>query len=145
MKNQTILFTITLLLSFTTFVQAQNNQTIKTEKKQATEFKFLRSIQLEDCKKNEKIIITIAEHTKEFKLIIETSVSSGKLTVEIYDSNDKRQGNFSVGNQLGFENSEHAQGWINKSLTAPEAGDWIIKIIPTNAKGIILINTLTLL
>jgi hypothetical protein len=145
MKNRTILFTITLLLSFTTFVQAQNNQTIKTEKKQATEFKFLRSIQLEDCKKNEKIIITIAEHTKEFKLIIETSVSSGKLTVEIYDSNDKRQGNFSVGNQLGFENSEHAQGWINKSLTAPEAGDWIIKIIPTNAKGIILINTLTLL
>jgi hypothetical protein len=145
MKNRTTLFAITLLLSFTTFVQAQNNQTIKTEKRQATEFKFLRSIQLEDCKKNEKVIITIAKHTKEFKLMIETSVSSGKLTIEIYDSNDKRQGNFSVGNQLGFENSEHAQGWINKSLTAPEAGEWTVKITPTNAKGIILINTLTLL
>jgi hypothetical protein len=145
MKNRTILFAITLLLSLTTFVQAQDNQTIKTEKRQATEFKFLRSIQLEDCKKNEEIIITIAEHTKEFKLMIETSVSSGKLTVEIYDSNDKRQGNFSVGNQLGFENAEHAQGWINKALTEPEAGDWKVKIIPTNAKGIILINTLTLL
>lgn len=145
MKNRTILLTVTLLLSFTTFVQAQNNQTIKTEKKQSTEFKFLRSIQLEDCKKNEKIIITIAEHTKEFELMIETSVSSGKLRVEIYDTNDKIQGNFSVGNQLGFENAEHAQGWINKSLIEPEAGDWIVKIIPINAKGMVLINTLTLL
>jgi hypothetical protein len=145
MKNQTILFAFTLLLSLTTFAQAQNNETVKTENRQATEFKFQRHIQLENCKKNEEIIITIAEHTKEFKLMIETSVSSGKLTVEIYDSNNKKQGVFSVGNQLDLEDSEHAQGTINKTLLEPEAGDWKVKIIPANAKGIISINTLTFL
>ncbi|MGK0421739.1 MAG: hypothetical protein ACJAT9_001415 [Polaribacter sp.] len=30
-------------------------------------------------------------------------------------------------------------------MIAPEAGEWTVKITPTNAKGIVLINTLTLL
>jgi cytochrome c-type biogenesis protein CcmH/NrfF len=142
MKNRTILLLLTVLLSITTFAQTQNNE---TESKQATKFKFQRNIQLEDCKENEEIIISIAKNTKEFKLLINTSVSEGKVTVEIYDSNKKKQGTFSVGNQLNIQNSEIATGTINKALIEPQDGDWKVKIISTKAKGIIIINTLSLL
>jgi hypothetical protein len=131
-----------VLLSITTFAQTQNNE---TESKQATKFKFQRNIQLEDCKENEEIIISIAKNTKEFKLLINTSVSEGKVTVEIYDSNKRKQGTFSVGNQLNIQNSEIATGTINKALIEPQDGDWKVKIISTKAKGIIIINTLSLL
>jgi len=140
MKNRTILLVLTLLLSITTFAQTQNNQ---TERKQATEFKFRRDIQLEDCKENEEIIISIAKNIKEFKLMIETSVSEGKVTVEIYDSNENKQGIFSVGTQLDIQNSEIATGTINKALLEPQEGNWKVKIISTKAKGIITINTLS--
>jgi len=142
MKNRTILLVLTLLLSITTFAQTQNNE---MESKQATEFKFQRNIQLEDCKENEEIIISISKNTKEFKLMINTTVSEGKVTVEIYDSNKKKQGTFSVGNQLNIQNSEIATGTINKALLEPQEGDWKVKIISTKAKGIITINTLSLL
>jgi cytochrome c-type biogenesis protein CcmH/NrfF len=142
MKNRTILLLLTVLLSITTFAQTQNNE---TESKQATKFKFQRNIQLEDCKENEEIIISIAKNTKEFKLLINTSVSEGKVTVEIYDSNKRKQGTFSVGNQLNIQNSEIATGTINKALIEPQDGDWKVKIISTKAKGIIIINTLSLL
>ena len=137
MKIRTILWVLTMLLSITSFAQ--------TENKQATEFKFQRKIQLENCKNNEEIIISIAEQTKEFKLMIDTSVSEGKVTVEIYDSNEKKQGTFSVGTQLDIQNSEFAKGTINKALLEPEDGNWKVKIISSNAKGIIQINTLTVL
>jgi hypothetical protein len=142
MKNRTILLVLTVLLSITTFAQTQNNETAT---KQATEFKFQRNIQLEDCKENEEIIISIAKNTKEFKLMINTSVSEGKVIVEIYDSNKKKQGTFSVGNQLNIQNSEIATGTINKAILEPQEGDWKVKIISTRAKGIITINTLSLL
>lgn len=77
--------------------------------------------------------------------MIDTSVTSGKLTIEIYDSNEKKQGTFSVGTQLNIENSERAQGNINKSLIDPQAGNWKVKIIPINAKGMIQINTASFL
>lgn len=137
MKNRNFLLVLTLLLSIATFAQTQNNQ---TESKQATEFKFQRSIQLEDCKKNEEVIISIAENTKQFKLKIDSSVSSGKVTIEIYDAKGKKQGTFSVGTQLNIENAEMAKGTINKSLLEPEEGDWKVKIIPLDAAGSIIIN-----
>tara|TARA_B100000780_G_C21062545_1_gene427151 strand:- start:464 stop:892 length:429 start_codon:yes stop_codon:yes gene_type:complete len=140
MKNRIILLLFTLLLSIATFAQTQNNQ---AESNQATEFKFQRNIQLEDCKKNEEITISIAENTKEFKLMIDTSVSEGKVILEIYDSNAKKQGVFSVGTQMNVQNSELAKGTINKALLEPQAGNWKVKIISTKAKGIITINTLS--
>jgi hypothetical protein len=140
MKNRTILLVLNVLLSITTFAQTQNNQAVSN---QSTEFKFQRNIQLEDCKENEEITISIAENTKKFKLMIDTSVSEGKATVEIYDSNAKKQGVFSVGTQLNVQNSELARGTINKALLEPQAGTWKVKIISTKAKGIITINTLS--
>lgn len=151
MKKHTILLAFGLLLSLTSFAQTrnkhvnktQNKQVNKTQSKQATQFKFRRNIQLEAAKKNEEVIISIAEHTKQLQLQIDTSVSAGKVTIEVYDTNDKRQGTYSVGTQLNLENSEHTSGTINTDLLEPEAGNWKVKIIPVNAKGIITIHTQT--
>jgi len=140
MKKRAVL--LVFLISLTTFAQKQNN---KTELNQSTNFNFQRTIQLDEHKKNEEIIIKIEKHTEKFELMIDTSVTSGKLTIEIYDSNEKKQGTFSVGTQLNIENSERAQGNINKSLIEPQAGNWKIKIIPINAKGMIQINTASFL
>jgi len=143
MKIRTVLLVCTLLISLTTFSQKQINETNKTEINQSTKFNFQRIIQLDEHKTNEEIDIIIQEQTKKFVLTIDTSVSSGKLTVEIYDSNEKKKGTFSVGTQLKNQNSEHAQGKINKYLIDPQPGHWKIKIIPINAKGIIKINTVS--
>ncbi|WP_434035711.1 hypothetical protein [Formosa sp. 4Alg 33] len=143
MKKRAVL--LVFLISLTTFAQKQNNETNKTEINQSTRFNFQRTIQLDEHKKNEEIIIKIEKQTKKFELMIDTSVTSGKLTIEIYDSNEKKQGTFSVGTQLNIENSERAQGNINKSLIDPQAGNWKVKIIPINAKGMIQINTASFL
>jgi hypothetical protein len=143
MKKRAVL--LVFLISLTTFAQKQNNETNKTEINQSTNFNFQRTIQLDEHKKNEEIIIKIEKQTKKFELMIDTSVTSGKLTIEIYDSNEKKQGTFSVGTQLNIENSERAQGNINKSLIDPQAGNWKVKIIPINAKGMIQINTASFL
>jgi|TARA_B110000090_G_C13229843_1_gene388126 hypothetical protein len=143
MKKRAVL--LVFLISLTTFAQKQNNETNKTEINQYTNFNFQRTIQLDEHKKNEEIIIKIEKQTKKFELMIDTSVTSGKLTIEIYDSNEKKQGTFSVGTQLNIENSERAQGNINKSLIDPQAGNWKVKIIPINAKGMIQINTASFL
>lgn len=143
MKKRAVL--LVFLISLTTFAQKQNNETNKTEINQSTNFNFQRTIQLDEHKKNEEIIIKIEKQTKKFELMIDTSVTSGKLTIEIYDSNEKKQGTFSVGTQLNIENSESAQGNINKSLIDPQAGNWKVKIIPINAKGMIQINTASFL
>ena len=157
MKNRTILSVFALFLFLATFAQTQKKkqkvyrypdttfaqtQYDQTVNKQVTEFMFERSIQLEDCKKNEEVIISIAENTKQFELTINSSVFSGKVTLEIYDSKGKKQGTFSVGTQLNIENAETANGTINKSLLEPEEGDWKVKIIPLNAKGLISIRTI---
>lgn len=143
MKNRIVLTVLTLVLSATTIAQTNVSENYQTESKRATKFDFRRDIQLENSKKSEEISITIPEKAKEFKLQIESAVSYGKLDVEIYDANGKKQGVFSVGTQLGLENSEHAQGTINKSLLEPDAGEWKVKIIPQDANGIIIIHTAT--
>tara|TARA_R110002096_G_scaffold392235_1_gene587182 strand:- start:1362 stop:1793 length:432 start_codon:yes stop_codon:yes gene_type:complete len=139
MKKRAVL--LVFLISLTTFAQKQNKETNKTEINQSTSFNFQRIIQLDEHKKNEDIIIGIEKQTEKFELMIETSVSSGKLTIEIYDSNEKKQGTFSVGTQLNIQNFEYAHGKINKSLIEPKAGNWKIKIIPINAIGSIQIKT----
>ena len=117
----------------------------KIESNQATRFNFQRTIRLDQDNKEVEIIIEIEKQTKRFDFKIDTYVSSGKLTIEIYDSNNKKQGIFSVGTQLNTQNGEKAEGNINKSLTEPQAGKWKVKIIPINATGMIQINTATFL
>jgi len=140
MKKKTVLLIYVLFVSLSIFAQNENKQTNQT-----TNFNFQRTIKLEQNSKEEVVVINIEKQTKRFDFKIDTSVSSGKLTIEIYDSNGKKQGTFSVGNQLNLQNAERAEGNINKSLVDPQSGDWKIKIIPIKVDGMIQINTATFL
>jgi len=142
MKQQILLFALTVLLSTSVYSQ---NQKQNQNKSQSTQFDFQRSIGLDKHTKLETIDITIAENTMHFDLKIETVVTSGKLTIEIYDSNDKNKGTFSVGTQLNTGYQEETLGNITKSLLEPEPGNWKVKIIPINASGVVNIRTSTLL
>lgn len=144
MKKKTILLVFSFLFSIITFAQNDISKTEENYINQETQFKLQRDIRIKQDSKEETVIIKIKEQTKKLDLTINSSITTGKLTIEIYNSNGKKQGTFSVGNQLNIDNSEQAQGNITKSLTEPQAGNWKVKIIPVNAKGIVQINTLTI-
>lgn len=125
------------LITTDVFSQNHNND--------STIFNFHKMIKLDEHTQTEAISIVIEEKTKKFELEIETKVSSGKLTIEIYDSSNKKQGTFAVGNQLDIADSEESKGRITKSLMEPLPGKWKVKVIPINAEGIISINTASFL
>lgn len=120
----------------------QNQKTDDTSvKKSETKVDLQRTIRLEKNSKSEEIIIEIKQETKRFELFIQSTVNNGKLTIEVYDPNDTRQGNFTVGTQLNSEKKEVANGNIRKSLVEPQAGKWKVKIFPVEASGNINIRT----
>ncbi|HAC15495.1 MAG TPA: hypothetical protein DCE78_06060 [Bacteroidetes bacterium] len=100
-----------------------------------------RTIHFENDSNPEEISITIDPNTKLFELMISSVVTTGKLTIELYDVKGVKQGNISVGTQLDADKKERVNGNIRKSLKEPEAGIWTIKIIPTKANGSIQIQT----
>lgn len=139
-KTSCLIFNF-FLLSMTT-AWGQNQVSIVTSSKDSqTKVNLERTIFLENNSKTEEVIINIEEQTQRFELMINSSVSAGKLTIEIYDPNGTKQGNFSVGTQLNSDKSEKVNGNIIKSLNEPQTGDWKVKIIPAEATGIIGIRT----
>lgn len=138
MYQKSFLVIISLFIATFAFAQGQSNETT-----QETGFEFERNIRLEKHSKEETITLSIVKDTKAMELKITSLVFAGKLTIEIYDSNNKKQGRFSVGTQLNIKDAETAKGKITKSLIEPEVGDWKIKIIPENADGQIKIQTMT--
>ena len=109
-----------------------------------------RRIRLFGDSAQEEITVKIDKKTDRFSLSINSHIEAGKLTIEIYDSHNEKRGNFSVGSQIGADQSakdktkgkrEDVRGQINKSVREPISGNWKIKIIPIKAKGIISIKT----
>lgn len=100
-----------------------------------------RAIELENDSKAEDISIDLTGDIKRFMFAITTSISAGKLTIEMYDSKGEKQESIAVGSQLNFKKSEIVNGSISKELKEPQPGKWTIKIIPTNATGKIKIQT----
>jgi hypothetical protein len=103
-----------------------------------------REISLKNDSKTEEITITIEQGTKLFELMINSSIKSGKLTIEIFDPSGTKQGNFSVETQLGSDKNEQVVGNFHKSLKEPQSGNWRIKIIPVMANGLLSIRTVFL-
>lgn len=120
-------FTITSLFVFLTiFASAQER----------TSFNIHRNIDLKNESQTKEVKIEMNEKECRFNLRINSLVRGGEVTIEIYNPNGKKQGNFSVGCEI---QSDHAQetvnGLITKLIDNPELGDWKIKIIPENAVG----------
>jgi len=142
MKNLKAYFIISVFIfSFTAFGQSQEIKD-SSSKSSETKFELQRTIKLEKDSKTEEVIIPIKQKTQKFELMINSSVTIGKLKIELYDPNDIKQGNFTVGTQLNSEKKEIVNGNIQKSLKEPLSGNWKVKIIPTDATGSVKIQIL---
>ncbi len=129
------------IMLLTTTAWTQQKASSKSLSSEQTQLTSERLIELENDSKSQDVVITVAEKTKQFSLLINSSATSGKIKIEIISPNGDSQGNFSVGTQLISVKTELVSGNIRKSLREPQAGDWRIKITPTNAKGTIRINS----
>lgn len=141
-KQSVILFVSLFMYSLTAYGQSQVNS-VDASNHSETLMDLQRSIILENDSDSKEIMINIAEKTNRFDLLISSAVSKGQLEVEFYSPDNKKQGNFTVGTQLNSIKKEMVKGSIRKSLNEPQAGQWIIKIIPTGASGKIEIQTRT--
>ncbi len=104
-------------------------------------FELRRTILLEQDSNPEEVILTMPENTKRFRLQIGSTISDGELTIEFYDPNGKKQGNFTVGTQMKSEKREIVKGNIHKSWQEPLSGDWRVRIIPFETTGEINIES----
>lgn len=118
-----------------------NEKEFFSPKNSETKVNMVRTIQLENDSKTEDVFIEIKEKTQKLQIMISSSVKGGKLTIELYDPNDMKQGNFTIETQLKSEKKEQVNGNINKSIIEPQFGKWWVKIIPKDVTGDLKINT----
>lgn len=140
MKQKAYLLISILLFSLTVFGQSQE-KIVSSSMSSKTKIDLQRNIRFENDSKSEEIVINIREKTKRFELMINSRVSKGKLTIDLYDPSGLKQGTFTLGTQLNSEKHEIANGNIRKSLNEPQFGDWKVVLIPINSTGDIRIQT----
>ena len=124
---------LTLFLSFNAF--SQNSE----------QFTTTRNLTFESSSKTQAINVKIPENTGGLYIEITCGVRKGNVTIEIYDPNGTKKGEFSVEaletNELEKDDSlinfmkNGAIGEINKGIENPTFGVWKIKFIPENATG----------
>lgn len=153
MKKYILLFVLPiLLLSVDANGQVQNRKYNFAETH--TRFKIRRTISLNGDSQKDTVVLKIEKQTSVLELQIISRVSLGELTIEIYNPAGEKEGNYSVGSQIkadrikslnGSDNKgkqETVHGEINRELIGPMVGDWKIAVIPSTAKGdVIIIST----
>lgn len=138
---------ILLLVVITSYSWGQDN----------TDFSLNRNLILKSESQEQKITVAISEIYSSLKLSINAMIQEGELTIEIYDPNGEKQGNFSIGCQLGTPKinkneiqservsdsgtKEMVQGRITRTIAKPLKGNWIVKIIPKSASGQVQISS----
>lgn len=107
-----------------------------------TDVMMNRRIILDDESTSREILIEAQKSTKMFQLKVECEIFDGELQIEIYDSENQKLGNFSIGKQIESEKvKESVGGRISKSIKDPIPGNWKVKISPKNASGNISISS----
>ena len=109
---------------------------------QGTDFKMTRNLGFKESSKMQNVNIKIAEKTSTLTLSINCAVRQGIVTIEIYDPNNEKQGEFTIeaiesegDGSLFSELNEGVSGNINKLINDPSLGNWSIKFIPKDATG----------
>jgi hypothetical protein len=143
-----ILTTFLCLFVMTSFISGQE---------EATTFNLERQIILNGESENLEVILSVSEQDNGLILKIKSNIQEGDLTIEIYNPKNEKQGNYSIGSQLKSTksssnknqtekelealgiNKEKVQGTITRSIENPLKGNWVVKIIPKNAKGMVTI------
>lgn len=122
---------LTLMMAFVNPLQAQS-----------TVVDLDRKVSLEATTKTEEFAVTVGEKASRLDIMIQSWVSAGELTIEIYDPAGEKVGNFSVGNQMQTEVSvpvdgkeEQVKGRISKNVKEPAQGRWVVKVIPQKTTG----------
>lgn len=106
-----------------------------------------RSIELDDSSSNEVVKVEVKDNAKHLMIGVSSTISSGSLTMEIFDPKGNKQGNFSVESMMSSsssskgKNKESVCGQLNKSFQDPMKGDWTIKLKPKKVSGKIQINS----
>ena len=136
-----ILFLMIFSLS-SVFAFAQSTITLNSQS-EPTSFSLLRKIEFNKESKTEEIEINVQEKTMLMTLQIRGRVSSGKLSIQIYNSDGVKEGEFSVGTQTTTSQKEEADGSIVKSVYEPKPGKWKIKIVPEAVEGYVRIETVS--
>ena len=114
-----------------------------------TTFNLSRRISLDQESEKYEILLPVSGPINSFSIKISSEIFNGKLTIEIYDPNGEKQGNYSVDNQTSnrpdksvkSNTKEVVSGRISKLIEYPINGVWKVLIIPTNATGQILIES----
>jgi len=108
-----------------------------TNAQEKTAFNTARNLKLENESKEQQISIDVSDEYDTFALSIDSNIHEGKLSIEIFDPSGEKQGNFSIGCQVGGANNpttkEVVQGQFRKTFQKPKKGKWVVKIIPQNA------------
>ncbi len=110
-----------------------------------TSLKMTRELHFEQDSEKQTVLVEVQEAADVVEMQINARVEEGKLIVEVYDPQGKKQGGFSVGTQTTLSQNknlmkrETAQGEYNKEIINPKAGMWKIVITPTYAKAMMSI------
>lgn len=110
-----------------------------TNAQEKAAFNTARSLKLENESKEQHISIDVSDEYNILALSIHSNIHEGKLSIEILDPSGEKQGNFSIGCQVGGANNpttkEVVQGQFRKTFQNPKKGKWVVKIIPQNANA----------
>ncbi len=73
---------------------------------------------------------------------VSSGISSGIISIELYDPNGVKQGDFSLNGPSRTRDRPHkdVHGSMNKQFKKPLTGQWKIRIIPRDAKGFVSIK-----
>ena len=141
MSTKSIYLVLSLILSSQLVFGQQLSGYMSTTEASKTAMDLQRSILFENDSKSEEIILEVNPSTKRFDLSINATINIGELTVEVYDPQNTKQGNFTVQTQLSSNKEELVTGNFRKSLREPQSGQWKVKIIPDKATGKMNIQT----
>jgi len=88
--------------------------------------------------------VEVAGEVENLKIEVLCSLEKGEVIIELFDPEGKRQGKFTLGSKtnLGDQTGEANKsskymedGKLEKLVTNPVNGDWLIKITPTKASA----------
>ena len=131
-KSVRILATI-LILSFGLISTGSAQDEIRITKSKSLEF-------LGESKNAEVIVKSTSEYNY-LKIAINCVLTEGDITIEIIDPDGEKQGNFTVKSDKSVKAGsntvveQRVSGSMTKNIGEPKQGDWIIKAIPSSAKG----------
>ena len=112
-----------------------------------TDYKITRTIHLDESSKTKEINLEVNEDVVCLQIGLISTIESGALTIEIYDPNGDKQGNFSVESDLSSSSSSAGKnkdlvcGQLNKTIKDPMKGNWTVKLKPKKVTGEIMINS----